>query len=229
MKKNRQQKNNRLIIYSLLISCLFTGNQYVMSQSTQSIETWFVNMPDVLNPTLTRQNRLELLEYHKAGRGDSITNRFGNQAYLQTLDTLHQQIMVKNTPSSTFEMKILYLEDNTEVLGIIRTVCAPVCLSNVEFYDTAWNVIPLRFEMPKAIEWVNSKSIPTDIVDVKWIQSLMDVSFISLRFTAKDQFIKAKNNTLDFLSEDDRKALAPYVSDKPILFELKQRTWRRKP
>ena len=199
-----------------------------MSSMSQTIEKWYVNMPDFINPTLTKQNRLELLEYHKAGKGDSIANRFGNQAYLLSLDTLQQQIVVKNTPSSAFEMKILNLEDGTAVLGIIRTVCAPVCMSSVEFYDTAWNVIPIQFNMPKAIEWVSVDSIPSEKLDIKWVKSLMEISFISLRFSDKDQSIVAKNNTMDFISEEDRKVIAPYVSDKTISFELKERTWRRK-
>ena len=199
-----------------------------MSSMSQTIEKWYVNMPDFINPTLTKQNRLELLEYHKAGKGDSIANRFGNQAYLLSLDTLQQQIVVKNTPSSAFEMKILNLEDGTAVLGIIRTVCAPVCMSSVEFYDTAWNVIPIQFNMPKAIEWVSVDSIPSEKLDIKWVKSLMEISFISLRFSDKDQSIVAKNNTLDFISEEDRKVIAPYVSDKTISFELKERTWQRK-
>jgi hypothetical protein len=219
MKKNRLQKNNWLV-FCLLILC-------TQSLLSQTIEKWYVNMPDILNPTLTKQNRLELLEYHKAGQGDSVTNRFGHQAYLVSVDTLQQQIVVKNTPGSRFEMKILHPEDSTTVIGVIRTVCAPVCMSTVEFYDTAWHLIPLQFNMPKAIEWVDLKSIPAGKIDINWVKNLMDISFISLSFSNKGQFLIAKNNTLDFLSEDDRKVVAPYVSNRTILFELSGRTWQR--
>jgi hypothetical protein len=57
----------------------------------------------------------------------------------------------------------------------------------------------------------------------------MGISFISLSFSKKDQTIVAKNNSLDFISAADRKVIAPYVSDKPILYELKGRTWQRRP
>jgi len=220
MKKNLRLKNNLFVL-----CCLLQFGQGVMSQT---VEKWYVDMPDVLNPSLTKQNRLELLEYHKAGQGDSVVNRFGNQSLLLNLDTLNQQILVKNTPSSTFEMKILTLEDSTKIIGIIRTVCAPVCLSSVEFYDSAWNIIPLQFNMPKAIEWLDVKSIPSDKIDIQWARNLMGVGFISLRFSNKSQLIVAKNNTLDFLSDEDRKVIAPYVSDKTISFDLKDRVWQRK-
>ena len=118
--------------------------------------------------------------------------------------------------------------DSAATIGIIRTVCAPVCLSSVEFYDTAWNPVPVQFTMPKAIEWLDIKSIPADKIDLQWAKNLMDVGFISLRFSAKDQLLVARNNTLEFLSEEDRKVIAPYVKDIAISFELKGRTWQRK-
>jgi len=220
MMKNPLKRNSWLVACSLLVS-----SQCLMSQS---IEKLYVNMPDILNPTLTKQNRLELLEYHKAGQGDSVVNRFGHPARLMTFDILNRQILVKNTPSSAFEMKILTSADSAATIGIIRTVCAPVCLSSVEFYDTAWNPVPVQFTMPKAIEWLDIKSIPADKIDLQWAKNLMDVGFISLRFSAKDQLLVARNNTLEFLSEEDRKVIAPYVKDIAISFELKGRTWQRK-
>ena len=219
MKRNRLPGNNRLLIVCLLF--ISAGSM------AQTIEKWYVNMPDILNPTLSKQNRLELLEYHKAGQGDSIANIFKHQAYLLKFDTLNQHITVKNTPTSTFEMKILNQADSTAIIGIIRTVCAPLCMSTIEFYDTAWNLIPVQFNMPTAIEWVDINKIPTEKIDLQWVKNLMGVSFVSLSFSDKDQTIQAKNNTLDFLSEMDRKVIAPYVSDKNISFKLKDRTWQR--
>ena len=215
MKKQILRKSNLLVI-----CCLLCLNQTL---SSQTIEDCYVNMPDILNPTLSKQNRLELLEYHKAHQSDSVANRFGNQAHLISLDSLNQRIVVRNTASSTFEMKILSLEDSTKIIGIIRTVCAPVCLSTVEFYDTAWNAIPIQFTMPKAIEWVDEKSIPTHEIDLQWVRNVMDVSFISLSFSVQGQSLVARNNTMDFLSEQDRKLLNPYVVKKTISFSLKNR------
>jgi len=220
MKKNPLLRNNLIVAGLLLLASPLV--------QSQTIEKWFVNMPDVLNPTLTKQNRMELLEYHKAGQGDSITNRFGHQTFLLGYDSLQQKIIVKNTPVSTFEMKIFKLEDSTSVVGIIRTVCAPVCLSSVEFYDTAWHKIPVQFTMPKAIEWLDVNRIPADKVDVQWAKNLMGIGFISLHFAEKGQLLVAKNNTLDFISAEDRKVIAPYVTGTDITYELKDRIWQRK-
>jgi len=219
MKEYRLPKNKRL-----LLACLLFVSA---SSMAQTIEKLYINMPDILNPTLSKQNRMELLEYHKAGQGDSIANLFKHQAYLLKFDTLNQHLSVKNTPTSTFEMKILNQADSTVIIGIIRTVCAPVCMSTIEFYDTAWNSIPVRFNMPTAIEWVDMNKIPAEKMDLQWVRSLMGISFVSLSFSDKDQSILAKNNTLDFISDVDRKVIAPYVSDKSISFGLKGNIWQR--
>ena len=221
MKKNQFLKNSLLVICFLIVC--FQGLK------SQSIEKLYVNMPDFLNPTLSKQNRLELLEYHKAGQGDSIANRFDHKACLMLFDSLQCHIVVQNTKSSSFEMKILYAEDSTALIAIIRTVCAPVCMSTIECYDTAWNLIPLRFIMPKAIEWIDLTAIPSGKTDIQWVKNLMDISFISLSFDDKNQTLVAKNNTIDFISAEDRKTIAPYVVDKTIAFVYKERIWQRKP
>ena len=220
--KNLQQ----LMIKYLIICALINGIQVL---SAQTVDKYYVNMPDELNPTLSKQNRLELIEYHKAGKGDSIANRFGNQAFLLSLDTLNNRLAVKNTASSTFEMKVLNLNDSTQSIGIIRTVCGSICQSSVEFYDTAWHQIPLQFTMPKAVNWLNEASLSTATVDKQWVANVLGTSFVSLGFDATKQQITAKNNSLEFLSESDRKIISPFVIDKLLIYKLVGRTWVLEP
>jgi len=210
-----------------IIKFLFIATTFFLLQalSAQDIEKYYVNIPDALNPTLTKQNRLELLEYHKAKQSDSIINRFGNTAYLLSLDTISELVVVKNTASSTFEMKVLNLDDSTRVIAIIRTICGPICQSTVEFYDTAWNSTPLQFIIPKAIDWLNEPTENIKNIDNKWVNNILEDSFISLSFDKQQQIIIAKNNSLEFLSDDDRKLIAPYISDKFISYKLIGRKW----
>jgi hypothetical protein len=186
-------------------------------------------MPDALNPTLSNQNRLELLEYYKAGQSDSTVNRYGNQARLLAFDTIHQAIVVKNTPVTTFEMKVFNQANGNPIVGIIYTACAPVCQSTIHFYDTAWNRVPIRFTMPKAIEWLNKDSLANENTDRQWIENVLENNFISLAFDPERPTIISKNNSLEFMSEADRKIISPYMKDLPIIFELKDHTWVRKP
>ena len=194
---------------------------------SQTIERVYINMPDVLNPTLSKQNRLELLEYYKAGQSDSVTNRFGNQAYITLFDSLNQVLKVKNTQVSIFEMKLFNFKGNVPVVGVISTVCAPVCQSVIQFYDTAWNVVSLKFQMPNAIEWIKIDSLSQTAIDRKWIKNVLKTSFISLSFALDLNTIIAKNNSLEFLCEEDRKLIAPFVKTDSLIYHLKDKSWEK--
>ena len=219
--KQKLQKRNSTLVLSLLLLC---GSVF-----SQSIEELYVKMPDILNPTLSSQNRLELLEYHKAHQSDSTVNRFGNQAYLILMDTLNEHIVVKNTPTSIFDLKLNYTNDSVPYIGIIRTVCSTTCHSSIEFYDTAWHAIPLQFIMPSSIEWFDGKNINSDLIDSGWLKKTLEISFISLNFGNENNVITAKNNTPDFLSIDDRKLIKPYLSDRILKYKLQNGIWVREP
>ena len=218
----------RLKLNKYAITCLMILSG--LGVFSQNIEKCYINMPERLNPVVPQKSRMELLEYRKAGQTDSIQNRFGNQVVLQVFDTLNNRIVVKNTESTTFEMKLLKVDDGVPVIGIIRTVCSPICQSAVEFYDTAWNVIPLQFAIPKAIAWINpDKLAERTELDKSWVSNVLENSFISLRFDVTNQQIVATNNSAEFLSDNDRKVVLPVLDSQPVIYELKGRIWVRRP
>ncbi len=211
--KLQLKRNKYLILFCLAF--------VIQSLSSQNIESLYVNMPDGLNPTLTRQNRLELLEYYKAKQNDTIMNRFGNPVNLLFFDSIQQCLVVQNTPVSIFEMKLFNRKDGTPAIGIIHTVCGSICQSNIEFYDTAWTPVDLKFRMPKAIEWLDKTKFMALGTDSDWIKTVLETSFISLSFSRTDSAILARNNTPEYLTEKDLKKIKPLLNDKPIRFELK--------
>jgi len=217
-----QQLNKYLIAGLMILSSL--------SIFSQNIEKSYINMPERLNPVVPKKTRMELLEYYKAGQNDSIQNRFGRQVLLQVFDTLNNRIVVRNTESTTFEMKLLKTEGGIPVLGLINTVCSPICQSTIAFYDTAWNRIPLQFNLPKATEWINKdKLAESPELDKAWVSDVLENSFISLRFDVANQQIIATNNSAEFLGDKDRKVILPVLNDQPVIYELKGRSWIQKP
>lgn len=216
-----QLQNKKLLLLLLLIMSV--------GLHSQNIENIYKHMPDRLNPTTTAKIRMEMLEYHKAGQGDTIQNRFGGKAYLEVFDTLNNRIVVKNTASSIFEMKLLTVE-GTPAIGVIRSVCSPICQSVTEFYDTAWNKIPLQFTMPKAVDWLDKNNLDSVVgLDKHWVQKVLENNFISLTFDAATNTIVATNNSADFLSDADRKIIQPLLRANPIVFRLEGKRWVKQP
>jgi len=81
MKKLAQIINKHLVI---VIISIISG-----TISAQNIGTVFLNMPENFMPTLTKQQRFELLEYSKVNRNDSVKNRFGNFSSVQIYDSIN--------------------------------------------------------------------------------------------------------------------------------------------
>jgi len=195
--------------------------------SAQGVDKFYVGMPDALNPTLTSQQRLELIEYAKAGQNDTTFNRFKNPVFLLKLDTLHQHLIVKNSSLSTFEMKILNLGTTEPIIGIIRTVCAPICHSLIEFYDLKWNCIPVPFPYPQATDWLDLEKAQKSEERIETFQKILKHSFVSLSFQDEGQVVTASNNSIDFLSDEDKKLVIPYVNTAPLLFQWSDLKWIR--
>lgn len=206
----------------ILIIWLLMAGQALMARN---IEYYYINMPEGLNPTLTRQNKLELLEYAKAKQTDSVANRFGKPTRLLYVDTVSQCVKVQNTPVSVFEMKLFKTMGGDTIIGVIHTVCTPVCHSNVEFYNTDWAPVPLRFAGPKAVRWLDRKKLQEVNTDPVWVENVLATGFISLTFSRNEDAIEARNNTLLFLSDKDRKEIEPLMSDKLLIFRLKGKEW----
>lgn len=209
----------------LLMPLLLASSCFV---SAQHIEKLYINMPEMLNPLLTTQQRHELLEYYKASQGDSITNRFGNQSRILILDTLNMQIKVQNSTRGVFDMKLLPLPNKTMAVGIIRTFCGPICHSAIEFYDTAWHKMDIKFVLPSCVEWLDTIKAADNECDIKWMERMLSTNFVQLAF-GETNTIVAQNNCLAFLCEADRLKIQPCILPKPFVYTLTETQWQRKP
>jgi len=194
---------------------------------SQNIEHFYVGMPNVLNPILTQQQRFELLEFFKADMGDSITNRFGTQTRILALDTLNNHILTQNTDISTFEMKMIVANADT-IIGIIRTVCAPICQSTIEFYNTRWKKREnIQFTFPEAAEWINAEKLKESGFNPENVRNALNTSFISLSFNPETSEIRATNNSLEFLDEREREKITPLMNEDAFVYRYERGKWVR--
>ena len=178
-----------------------------------------------INSTLTKQNRLELVEYFKAGIKDSVVNIFKGRSTLLKLDTINQQLIVQTSNNSVLEMKLINLKNEKLIIGIIKTISSSAVMSSVKFYDTAWNVVPLQFTMPKSIAWLKNDVLPTLEIDNKWITTLLQKSVVYLSFDTASSNIIAKNGAMDLMDESTKKLITPLLKSEPIVYKLEGQSW----
>lgn len=188
-------------------------------------EDLYVNMPDSLNPLLSKQNRMELLAYYKVHQGDSILNRFKKKVQLLNFDTLNCHISVKNSRTSLFELKVFRAGSKQAVVAVINTVGGSVSASRIAFYDTTWHALPIQFEMPKSILWLNPTALSASETDADFVKTWLEHSFVSLSFDLKNELLVAKDNSLNFVGDEDGKLLGRYISDHPLYYHLVGDRW----
>jgi hypothetical protein len=107
----------------------------------------------------------------------------------------------------------------------IRTFGDSLKCSNITFYNSDWTIQQLKFELPNAGSWLNKDLLKNSDIDMKWAENQFSTSFISLSFSGKGLKIEAKNNTYYYLPNETKKALKPYLSEKPIVFSYNVDKW----
>ena len=115
-----------------LIVFLFVAGMGIGSLSAQLAKTCFTNMPDSLSPLLTAVNRADFIDFLESKMKAEVTNRFGGKSEMTELTP--DYIRVQVTPQSTWQMKLLSVNDSTRLICTVSTVCAPACDSYIKFY-----------------------------------------------------------------------------------------------
>lgn len=125
---------------TFIILLFIVGATSVSSVNAQQAKTLFVNMPDSLSPLLTAVNRADCIDFLESNMRAQVENRFGRKSEMTVLG--EDYICMQMSPQSTWQMKVLPVNDSTKVICTVSTVCAPVCDSDLKFYTTDWKELP---------------------------------------------------------------------------------------
>lgn len=107
-----------------------------VTASAQDMKSVFVNMPDSIAPLLTKINREDCVDFLASDMKAQVKNRFDKQSELKSLTD--DYLLMQVTDVSTWEMKLLPINDSIKVICVIKTLCASVCDSEIHFYTTGW-------------------------------------------------------------------------------------------
>lgn len=209
--------NNIILTRTLLFAFLCTIS---FSANAQKVGDLFLSMPDKIVPTLSKQQRFEMLEYSKLNRRDSVRNKFNEYVSIQHYDSINQLITFNTTKNNLTEIKVFEMEDATPVVAIINTVLQPVRLSTIQFYNTNWQPMMLFTDIPTAKQWLISENTENAEIDLDWLNKHLENSYLSFTFSKEKPAIKVENHLVDFLSIEDKKIIANLLSNKPLIYKL---------
>ena len=113
-------------------------------------------MPDSLSPLLTKVNREDCIDFLESKMKAQVENRFGKKS--EMTDLSKDYIRMQMSSQSTWQMKVLALNDSTNVICTVSTACAPACDSSIRFYTDDWKPLTasLYITLPVMGDFLNT-------------------------------------------------------------------------
>jgi len=203
-----------------IIIILFLLSFSVHRIQGQTASELFVKLPDAEFLPLTVSNRLDLIDLYKAGQNATVKNRFDDSCLIVRMTDNYLQIQ---TGKNTVELFLLPMINDTKIIGLIQTVCAPVCDSKLDFYTTSWKKLSASVFITFANKYDFLKEgINPEDEKVKNALIPLDISLMQLHYDPDKQMLQQYYTTPDYLSADDKENVMPYLTDAPKQFKWNQ-------
>lgn len=197
-----------------MIACML----WVGWAQAQEMKDVFINMPDSISGVLTKVNREDCVDFLASNMKAQVTNLYDRQSELTALT--NDYLFLQATPQSSWKMKLLPVNDSAKVVCFIRSVCAPVCDSKVEFYTTDWQPLAKSNYLQQPV--ADSFFLPTDSVHADSLATLRkeaDLTFLKASLSPDDTSLSYVYTTLDFVRKETADKLRAYIRKSPIRYE----------
>lgn len=196
-------------VYLLLLFLLLVSP----SNARMTMRQWFTLMPDSVMPLLTKNNRLDFLDFFDCNMEAVVTNRLEGKSRMDTLST--DYLYLNYTESCDVEMKLLPLNDSVDILCMVTTVRSAVSDSRIAFFDKEWS--PLSVSSYVALPTVDDfrNTAVSDTLD-GW--SKLDVSFITYQLSPHSLSLDCNLSALDYLNRDDRLVVERLIKGTTLSF-----------
>ena len=210
-------KATRLV---LSISFFVVGIFFISSMQAQEAKKLFVNMPDSLAPLLTSVNRADCIDFLESKMKAQVDNRFGTKS--EMTDLSNDYIRMQMTPKSTWQMKILALNDSTNVICTVNTACAPACDSSVRFYTTDWKPLTTSqfIMLPTTMDDFLSTPDSTSIYAFDEARRSADMLLMKVDLNKENKELTITLATPDYMSNETAEKLKPFLR-RPIVYQWK--------
>lgn len=154
-------------------------------------------MPDSILPLLTKNNRLDCIDFIENNMTARVKNRYDQDSELKRLTTDYMQMQL--TAHSSVEMKLLTREQDT-LICVVRTYIAPTADSDVVYYNLKWEEQDIRAERPQVEEFLE------DGADVDAVGLLKSLPFVRASLSPDEPTLTYELQ-LGELSKQQRQAL----------------------
>lgn len=199
-----------ILLFSFLISLL--------TLQAQDISPIVIAMPDDLLTGVSLDQRKELIAPADDTTQVSIADVMGNE--VKRLGFSSDFISLQTSEAGVLQIKLLPLVNNTQIIGVITTVCGRACDSRIDFYTTDWKPLSTTGMLPK----IDKDSFLKPDVDrnsdaFKNAYSALNITFVKLNFSPTDKSVTATYDIKAYLSKPEYEQVAPFLIEEPLVYK----------
>lgn len=210
------------LILSLLLAIIS-----LCSVQAQQAKNCFINMPDSLSPLLTSVNRADCVDFLESKMKAEVTNRFGGKSEMTELAP--DYIRMQMSPQSSWQMKLLPVNDSTTVICTVSTACAPACDSHIRFYATDWKELPADTYLPALPAMDDFIAAVPDTADIYEYQSARrqaDMLLMKADLSSGDTTLTFTFTTPEYMEKETADKLKPFIR-RPIVYVWEEGKFKR--
>jgi len=180
-----------LRLFFLLYSSFFI---LLPSFSQTRIRDIYAEAPDSIFPLLTKNNRLDQIDFRENNMQAVVKNKYDDRVELLVLTDKYLKLQLSD--HCIVEMRLL--SDST--FCMVQTYSAPAPDSHIRLFDAAWNELPQTIERP-AVDDFLSEDIDTDVR-----LSLQALPLIKASLSETDNTITFELQTSELTREQRKQA-----------------------
>lgn len=204
-----------------------TACMAILPAQAQQAKECFVNMPDSLSPLLTAVNRADFIDFLESNMKAEVTNRLEGKSQMTRLTS--DYISVQMTPQSTWQMKLLSVNDTTRVVCTVSTVYAPAADSHIRFYTPDWKELPAASylsSLPVMDDFILPAPDSVDVYEYEALRRQADLFLMQADLSPDSETLSFRFTTPDYMEKEAAKKLKPFLAP-PLTYRWEEGRFRR--
>jgi len=195
----------RKIFFLLLAFCSSFSTSLAQEQKMRDV---FANMPDSILPLISKNNRLDCIDFIESKMPALVKNAVEESIELTALTDDYLKLKMSNV--SDAEMKLLKVNDTTQVICMVKTYAGPVKDSSIRFYTMDWRELDKKVEIPDVDAFVADVPESEQNHRHNVVAMLRDMPFIMISLSPEDEQLTLSLQTGELLKKD-REWVEPYL------------------
>lgn len=125
-------------------------------------------------------------------------------------------ISLRLSDAGTLQVKLLPLVNDSKIICVVRTACAPACDSQISFYTLKWVPISQGELAPgKYLNWFLKEGVDILSDDFKNVYAVLDMNPMKYTLSGDNGNLLVDYDIEKYLSTEEYKNLEPFLTKQP--------------